>query len=60
MLIRFIEMKIYMYIKYRIKISVYMGRVLIDSNVVECLIEYVLLFVMDCCSIICNVWIKVV
>lgn len=53
-------MKIYMYIKYRIKISVYMGIVLINSNVVECLIEYVLLFDMDCCSIICNVWIKVV
>lgn len=53
-------MKIYMYIKYRIKISVYMGIVLIDSNVVECLIEYVLLFVIDCCSFICNVWIKVV
>lgn len=60
LLIRFIEMKIHTHIKHRTKISAYTGIVLTDSNVAECSIEHVLLFVTDCRSSICNVWIKVV
>lgn len=51
LLIRFIEMKIHStHIKHRTKISAYTGIVLTDSNVAECSIEHVLLFVTDCRS----------